>query len=114
MTKLSRVHDRTNLVEALTSVMKNAFQAQQFLEGLSRDELRYIADYFGASVLDPDLGPAPTRAAAARRVERFQRMSAGDSRGRTVHESHKMILLLEFVSLSQSKPQAFAARAGAA
>ena len=114
-TKLSGVSDRTHLVNALTSISNNAFRAQRFLEGLSSDELRYIADYFGAVVLEPELQPSSDRAMAARRVERFQQMSAGDSLGRTPHMSHKMILLLEFLGLAQrpeSKP--FSARAGAA
>ena len=114
ITKFSHVSDRAHLVNALTSVAKDANRAQRFLEGLSWDELRYIADYFGATVLDPDLRPSANRSAIAKRIERFQQMSAGDSLGRTIHQSHRMILLLEFLSSINQERGAFAARAGVA
>lgn len=114
VTKLSRLNDRLQLIDALTSLSANTIPVQHFLEGLSSDELRYIAAYFGAAVLEPNLKPSPDRALAARRVEQFQQMSSGDSLGRTAHASHKMILLWEFLGVAQTTPAALVARAGAA
>ena len=87
-------------------------RARRFLEGLSDDELRYIADFHGASLLDPNLRPAENREATALRIERFQRLNPG----RGPQTSHKMILLLEFLSLTRVAPgrAARAARAGCA
>lgn len=103
--------DRTALVQALSGIAERSRQgaAQRFLEGLSSDELRYIADFFGASCLDPDLKPGQTRDLAARCIERFQRMS-----GSSPCASHKMILLLEFLSLNTVRPGSFRALGGVA
>ncbi|MBI1357513.1 MAG: hypothetical protein GC160_24495 [Acidobacteria bacterium] len=110
---VSTTHDRITLVNALADLSQGfqKTQAKDFLEGLSRDELSYIADFFGASVLDPDLKPGETRAAAALCVERFQRGYSDASASCAC--MHKMILLLEFLSLSQL-PGAFATYGGRA
>ena len=103
--------NRTALVQALSGIAIGSRRgaAQRFLEGLSSDELQYIAEFFGASCLDPDLKPGETRALAARCVERFQQMSGGCS-----GSSHKMILLLEFLSLNTVRAGSFRALGGVA
>jgi hypothetical protein len=83
--------------------------AQRFLEGLSSDELQYIAEFVGASCLDPDLKPGGTRDLAARCIERFQQMSTPCS-----CSSHKMILLLEFLSINTKRTGSFRALGGVA
>jgi hypothetical protein len=99
------------LVQALSSVAESTRRvaAQRFLEGLSSDELRYIADFVGASCLDPDLKPGETRALIADCIERYQQMS-GARRGCC----HKMILLLEFLSLNNVRAGSFRALGGVA
>jgi len=73
--------------------------AIRFLEGLSSDELRYIASYFGARLMDPDLAPGPNRDSAARRVSHYQlRAKPVASTGDV---SHKMILLLEYLDVAE-------------
>lgn len=108
----STTHDRITLVNALVDLSRGLRKprTRSFLEGLSRDELSYIADFFGARVLDPDLNPGATRAAAALCVQRFQQVYSSDS---VAQCCHKMILLLEFLSLTQL-PGAFVARGGQA
>jgi hypothetical protein len=103
--------DRTALVQALSAIAEGTRRnaARKFLEGLSSDELRYIAEFFGASCLDPDLKPGQTRDLAARCIERFQRMH-----GSSVCANHKMILLLEFLSLNTVRPGSFRALGGVA
>lgn len=100
------------LVNALADLTQGLRKprAKTFLEGLSSDELRYIADFFGASILDPDLSCGATRDAAAACVERFERMH---NQAATPICCHRMILLLEFLALSQLRGS-FAARAGQA
>lgn len=83
--------------------------AQQFLEGLSSDELRYIADFVGASCLDPDLKAGQTRDVIARCIERYQQMSRPSSGC-----CHKMILLLEFLSINTVRSGSFRALGGVA
>ena len=114
MTKPSRVHARADLVQALTVLTQNRSRTRSFLEGLATDELRYIADFFGATTLDPQLRPRKGRAAIARRVEMFQRRAEQAGVAPVTTASHKMILLLEFLSLSQSETRAMSARVGAA
>jgi hypothetical protein len=103
--------DRTTLVQALSAIAESGrrIAAQRFLEGLSSDELRYIAEFVGASCLDPDLKPGQTRDLAARCVERFQQMN-----GSGPCASHKMILLLEFLSLNTVRAGSFRALGGVA
>ena len=108
----STSRDRITLVNALAELGRGLRKpkARSFLEGLSRDELRYIADFFGASILDPDLNAGSTRNAAALSVERFQKLQGEQMEGQCCH---KMILLLEFLSLTQL-PGSFVARGGQA
>jgi hypothetical protein len=103
--------DRAALVRALSSVseVSRRVAAQSFLEGLSSDELRYIADFVGASCLDPDLKPGQTRALIASCIERYQQMSRPSSGC-----CHKMILLLEFLSINTLRTGSFRALGGVA
>ena len=103
--------DRAALVQALSSVSEGGrrIAAERFLEGLSSDELRYIADFVGASCLEPDLKPGQTRALIAECIERYQSM-AGSRDGCC----HKMILLLEFLSLNTVRSGSFRALGGVA
>jgi hypothetical protein len=68
------------------------------LQGLSSDELEFIADYFGSCILESNGTRARTRAEMAMRVAQFQalRASARAAANQSDNE-HKMILLLEFL-----------------
>lgn len=88
--------------------------ARDFLEGLSTDELRYIAAYFGARTLDPALNDeTETRGCRARAIERYEQRRiarhkserlAGSGRTaikQTEYVTHKMIVLLEFLTMRE-------------
>jgi hypothetical protein len=106
---------RTNLVEALSSMSRLGVResARDFLEGLSTDELQYIAGYLGARTIDPELNDSVgTRGCRARAIERYERTRIAQhkcewsSGGRTAVRqaadvSHKMIVLLEFLARSE-------------
>lgn len=110
------VTERNTLVEALTSMSRLARRAsaKEFLEGLSTDELQYIAAYFGTRTLVPGMGDrTATRGRRAREIERYERGRAkkleyisSQGRARTSTKrasavSHKMIVLLEFLIVSE-------------
>ena len=105
---------KVTLVSALSSmtVLGRRDSARRFLEGLSTDELHYIADYFGAQLLDPSLGiSALDRNQLARQIELYQSGRGVDSSGCLSDEAdvaHKMILLLEFLSMSDLQPETMA------
>jgi len=87
---------RSTLVAALVSCADSPHksQARRFVEGLSADELQFIAEFLGACVLDPASQSCPSRAQWAERIARYQQASTG--RGSPDRE-HKMILLLEYL-----------------
>ena len=107
---------RTSLVEALSTISRLGKQesARDFLEGLSTDELQYIAAYFGARTLDPELNDSTsTRGGCTRAIERYEKgrvakrawdRSSGNTRTATKQAtdvSHKMIVLLEFLTVNE-------------
>ncbi len=108
------VTEKVTLVDAIASFsnLLHRESAREFLEGLSTDELEYIAAYFGARTLDPKLrGADANRNHVAGRIERYERdrqpkgrpdLSCGRaSCAATLTDvSHKMIVLLEFLSVS--------------
>ena len=93
---------RTALISAIAECAERRFQkkARRFLQGLSRDELQYIAEFLGACVLE-SMRPSPlTRRDLAGCIAQFEqiRRAAPDCAG---DQEHKMILLLEYLSRSQ-------------
>jgi hypothetical protein len=98
-TRISTVTERGVLVRALAAMTEGdrRCDTERFLDALSGDELGYIADFIGATSIDPDLKPGRSRDLMARCVERFESLRAG---GRGC--CHKMILLLEFLALSST------------
>ena len=92
------------------TVLGRRGSTRRFLEGLSSDELQYIADYLGAQLLDPSLGFCnPDRNQLARQVELYQSNRAVDPLPPdSADVAHKMILLLEFLSLTDLQPQTMA------
>jgi hypothetical protein len=93
---------RNSLVAALVACADQPLKskARQFLDGLSSDELQFIAEFLGSCVLDSQARCARNRAELAERVARFQQTRADRARMRPSDQEHKMILLLEYLCRS--------------
>jgi hypothetical protein len=88
---------RNSLVTALVSCADTPSRplARRFLRGLSADELQFIADYYGACILERSVACRCNRAELAERIAAFQQ-ARGSSMG-LADVDHKMILLLEYL-----------------
>jgi hypothetical protein len=88
-------------LDALTACADESrrFRARRFLVGLSADELQFIAEFLGASVLDAAKIAGCSRQELAERIARFRSARAPRSRTPSVlpDEDHKTILLLEYL-----------------
>ena len=105
---------RSVLVAALSSCADNRLrpQARRFLGGLSADELQFIAEFLGASVLESEFAgqvAGGSRCELAERVGEFHRTRFGALPSRD--QDHKTILLLEFLCRSGLRKTPAAARA---
>lgn len=104
---------RTVLFTALVACADESRRlwARRFLTGLSADEMEFIADFLGASILEPArvsaLQKPPSRDELAERIEEFQwtrltrPVPVAGRLGRqppSRDTEHKMILLLEYLS----------------
>ena len=112
---MHRIAEKVVLVDALSAMIDGGYRsmARQFLEGLSGDELQFIAAYFGARTMDTELRVGgSSRGHLARQIETYGRQS-GSRRSRVLKSSgasgassrgadaeHKMILLLEYLTTS--------------
>ena len=110
---------RTTLVTALSECVEERRRrlAKRFLQGLSADELQYIAEFLGCCILESTSRLASSRDQVAEGITRFEcrrggrRLAAG---GTLDDQAHKMILLLEYLcrcglthySLTLRAPQA--------
>ena len=109
------------LVRALCSCAgdRRRGKARRFLQGLSADELNYIAEFLGSCILESNHRLGSTRGQLAENVARFERYrseaaAGGENRCRGVSTSlqdtdHKMILLLEYLSRCNYQPSPLAA-----
>ena len=88
---------RLDLISAITSCAEARLhrKSRKFLQGLSTDELQYIADFLGACILESAERATGRRelAASVATFERVRPAAAASGRDR----DHKMILLLEFL-----------------
>ncbi len=93
---------RSVLISALVGCTDGSLKSRsrRFLQGLSSDELQFIAEYLGACILESAGTGSGSRAEVALRVAQFQAARAPDLAS---DEDHKMILLLEFLSRSGAK-----------
>jgi hypothetical protein len=93
---------RSVLVAALASCTDDHLksEARRFLGGLSRDELQFIAEYLGASILESDELCSGSRRELANHIAEFQRSRYGTTTGSNPDHDHKTILLLEFLCRS--------------
>ncbi len=90
---------RNVLVDALISCAEGPLQTKtrRFLKGLSCDELQFLADFLGASILEHSENAGCSRAALSARLAEFQRVRQASNAHRSDDQDHKMILLLEFL-----------------
>jgi len=88
------VAQRQDLVAALVACAETPLRAKarRFVEGLSADELQFIAEYLGACILESAQRHCCTRAELARKIAEFQQARESLADG-----DHKTILLLEFL-----------------
>ncbi len=118
------VREQSNLVDAI-SCMSTAGReqaARRFLEGLSTDELRYIAAYLGTRVVDPSLPPpSQNRNQIAQSIERYEgakkspepKTAGSDSCCSRGKVAHQMMVLLEYLSVcSLDTPATLPVQAG--
>ena len=84
---------RKSLVAALVECAEQPLKldARRFLDGLSADELQFIADFMGSCILESQLPAARTREALARSIDKFQTACP------TRDPDRKSILLLEYL-----------------
>jgi len=70
---------RSTLVAALVSCADSPHRAtaRRFVQGLSSDELQFIAGFLGACVLETSRNTCVSRAQWADRIARYQQASAG-------------------------------------
>jgi hypothetical protein len=87
---------RLELADALVACAESPCRAKarRFVNGLSSDELQFIAEYLGACILESARQCQRSRAELAERLAEFQR-SHSTTLG--ADQDHKMILLLEYL-----------------
>jgi hypothetical protein len=74
--------------------------AKRFLQGLSADELQYIAEFLGSCILESSSQPVASRGQVAEGITHFERCRHGRrpvTRDPVEDQDHKMILLLEYL-----------------
>ncbi|HEY1185948.1 MAG TPA: hypothetical protein VGE89_17270 [Bryobacteraceae bacterium] len=103
---------RSTLVSALAACAdpSRRFSARQFLAGLSTDEMRFIAEFLGAAVLEAGPHSGCSRAELGERIAEFQ-ISRTHARRSGPDLEHKMIVLLEFLCHSHIRQAPMAMRA---
>ena len=97
---------RSILVAALVACADRGLKSQVrgFLQGLSCDELQYIAGFLGACILESSQMSRYSRAELIGRVAEFQR-SGRACAAHAADRDHKMILLFEY--LCRTAPREF-------
>ncbi|MGB9456276.1 MAG: hypothetical protein WCB12_09550 [Bryobacteraceae bacterium] len=106
---------RSTLVSSLAACAdpSRRFGARRFLAGLSTDEMRFIAEFLGAAVLEAGPQCGCSRAELGERIAEFQ-ISRTHARRSGPDLEHKMIVLLEFLCRSHIRHAPIALRAGQA
>jgi hypothetical protein len=104
---------RTALISAITACADDRLQkkARWFLQGLSNDELQYIAEFLGACVLESSRQEACSRRQLADGIAQFNRFRCAPCGGLNDPE-HKMIVLLEYLCRCNLTRYSLAMRAG--
>ncbi len=86
-------------------------KARKFLQGLSQDELQYIAEFLGACALESVGHAAFNREELAEGIRQFERVRSART-GRQSDREHKMILLLEYLCRANLTHCSLAVRRG--
>jgi hypothetical protein len=79
--------------------------------GLSSDELQFIAEFFGACILESSERCCCSRSELAGRIADFQRARLCRVQRHSEDQDHKMILLLEYLCQSGLPEFSLAVRA---
>jgi hypothetical protein len=106
---------RRALVNALAqcAVSTCRFRTRRFLAGLSRDELQFLADFQGASILESGGRLCCFPVQLPNRLVELRGSRPGCVDEAAIEDqAHKMLLLREFLKLSGHRPLAMAMRAG--
>ena len=95
---------RNTLVAALVDCADRPRKprARRFLLGLSGDELQFIAEFFGACILESSGGSGQSRAELAAWIGQFQQTRSGCRGLLSADREHKTILLLEYLCRGRS------------
>ena len=90
---------RTALISAISACVDERLQSKsrRFLQGLSADELQYIAEFLGACFLESSGHTPCDRRQLADGIAHFDRLRSRRA-GCLNDQEHKMILLLEYLS----------------
>jgi hypothetical protein len=104
---------KTALVSALSAIVDDdqRRKARRFLQGLSSDELQYIAEFLGACILECPAGSPCSRTQLAEGIRMFERSRREGQYSVTGDAEHKMILLLEYLCSCGLKQFSLAMRA---
>jgi len=105
---------RTTLVTALSDCVayRKRRSARRFLQGLSTDELQYIAEFVGCCILERPGRKACSRREVAEGITHFESSRpACAPPDRIDDQEHKMILLLEYLCRSGLAQYSLALRA---
>lgn len=104
---------KASLVSALSSCVSDPQRrrARRFLQGLSADELQYIAEFLGSCILESPRRCNCTRWQLAEGIAEFERARGASC---SPDEDHKMILLLEYLCRCGLTQFSFSMRAGQA
>ena len=89
---------RTSLISAITACADDSLRkkVRWFLQGLSNDELQYIAEFLGACVLESSRHEACGSPQLADDMPHYDRLGTGPGDALSAQE-HKMIVLLEYL-----------------
>jgi hypothetical protein len=93
---------RSVLISALVGCTDGSLKSRsrRFLQGLSSDELQFIAEYLGSCILESSGACCGSRTELALRVAQYQAARTPDL---SADQDHKMILLLEFLCRAEMK-----------
>ena len=105
---------RRALVAALASCADGSLRpkTRRFLAGLSHDELQFLAEFLGASILECDCRYPRKRALVSVRIGDFQKARRTRCNAASADQDHKIILLREFLFLSGLEQAPVALRFG--
>jgi hypothetical protein len=93
---------RRALVAALASCADATLRprTRRFLAGLSCDELQFLAEFVGASILECGCWYPRRRSQVSLGIGEFQKVRRARCHAASADQDHKVILLREFLSVS--------------